>query len=80
MNDEEDKQIKGVPEFYKTWPKSDVKDWPGSTISDLGLETDQGGCWTGGKIDLLNSNNTDDLPSPSSKRSRRRLPVHWSYA
>ncbi|KZM21387.1 uncharacterized protein EKO05_0006148 [Ascochyta rabiei] len=47
MNDEEDKHFNGVAEFFKSWPASDVKDWPDSSCAELGMEDDQGGCWSG---------------------------------
>ncbi|KAH7093660.1 FAD dependent oxidoreductase-domain-containing protein [Paraphoma chrysanthemicola] len=47
MNDEEDKQFVGVPEFCESWPASDIKDWPGPITAELGKPADQGGCWTG---------------------------------
>lgn len=50
MNDDEDQQIKGVAEYFKSWPGSDVKDWPGSSRAEFGKQDDEGGCWTGGKI------------------------------
>lgn len=46
-NDAEDKQIDGAANFFKSWPGSDVKDWPGSTRADLGLADLEGGSWTG---------------------------------
>jgi hypothetical protein len=51
-NDEEDKQFVGVSDFCKSWPASDVKDWPGPTIAELGKPDDEGGCWTGSKYNL----------------------------
>jgi hypothetical protein len=49
MNDEEDKQVPGVPEFFKSWPGSDIVDWPEPGSAKFGKEDDEGGCWTGGK-------------------------------
>jgi hypothetical protein len=48
-NDEEDKQFVGVSDFCKSWPESDIKNWPGSTPSQLGKPENEGGCWTGSK-------------------------------
>jgi hypothetical protein len=46
--DAEDKLNPGVAEFYKTWPKSDIVDWPGQEDeAELALEITQGGNWTG---------------------------------
>ena len=49
MNDEEDKQVDGFDDFVKTWPASDVKDWPGSDPAELGKDAGEGGVWTGSK-------------------------------
>lgn len=49
MNDEENRQIDGVAEYFKSWPGSDVKSWPGSSRAEFGKPDDEGGCWTGGK-------------------------------
>lgn len=56
-SDEEDKQFKGIPEFYKTWPKSDVLDWPGPDPAELGKEVNEGGVWTG-----VESGSADSFP------------------
>jgi hypothetical protein len=48
-SDEEDKQFVGVSDFCKSWPASDIKDWPGPSTAELGKPDDEGGCWTGGK-------------------------------
>lgn len=51
-SDEENKLLPGVAEFYKTWPKSDIVDWPGEEDeAELALATDQGGNWTGVESD-----------------------------
>jgi hypothetical protein len=49
LNDEEDKQIDGVPEYLKSWPGRDIKDWPGMSRAEFGRQDDQGGTWTGGE-------------------------------
>ncbi|XP_014550225.1 hypothetical protein COCVIDRAFT_43181 [Bipolaris victoriae FI3] len=46
-NDQEDKQFVGVSDFCKSWPASDIKDWPGPAMAELGKPADEGGCWTG---------------------------------
>ncbi|KAM3420079.1 hypothetical protein BST61_g3384 [Cercospora zeina] len=54
LNDEEDKQVPGFADFVKTWPASDVKDWPGPDPAELDRDADEGGVWTGviaGSID-----------------------------
>lgn len=48
-SDREDELISGVPEFFQSWPKSDVVGWEGQDPAQLAIETDKGGCWTGGK-------------------------------
>ncbi|KAF1938601.1 DAO-domain-containing protein [Clathrospora elynae] len=47
LNDKEDEQIAGVPEFFRSWPASDLTAWPESSSTELSKEVDQGGCWTG---------------------------------
>jgi hypothetical protein len=56
--DAEDKLNPGVAEFYKTWPKSDIVDWPGKEDeAELALETTKGGNWTG-----VESTSIDSFP------------------
>jgi hypothetical protein len=50
LNDSEDKQFEGVPEFYRTWSASDVVGWPAEDPAELGKPVDEGGCWSGGKL------------------------------
>ncbi|KAF9881472.1 FAD dependent oxidoreductase [Colletotrichum karsti] len=47
LNDEEDKQFEGVPEFFKSWPASDVVGWQGSNPAELAKDDNEGGVWTG---------------------------------
>jgi hypothetical protein len=49
MNDEDDKEIDGVAEFLKSWPTSDVTNWPELEPAELSNKVDQSGCWTGSK-------------------------------
>ena len=49
-NDEMDKQFPGVPEFFRSWAKSDVKGWEGE--AELARDVNDGGCWTGSKCPL----------------------------
>ncbi|RDW68474.1 hypothetical protein BP5796_09131 [Coleophoma crateriformis] len=46
-NDSEDKQFDGVPEFYQSWPASDIVGWKGKDPAELGKRVSEGGCWTG---------------------------------
>jgi hypothetical protein len=46
-NDEEDKQFEGVPEFFQSWPGSDVVAWPGNNPAELAKGVNEGGCWSG---------------------------------
>lgn len=48
INDDEDQQIEGVADYFKSWPNSHVKDWQGSSRAEFGKQDDAGGCWTGG--------------------------------
>lgn len=50
LNDEDDKQAPGVPDFYKTWPAAEIVDWPGPKVAELGFDVEKGGSWTGGKF------------------------------
>lgn len=56
-NDSEDQQFPGVPEFYRTWPKSDIVGWDNEKPDELALPTDEGGCWTG-----VTSSSVDGFP------------------
>jgi hypothetical protein len=47
-NDEEDKQMPGVPKFYAEWPASDVVGWKGESPAEFGKPENEGGVWTGG--------------------------------
>lgn len=49
LNDSNDKQFAGVPEFYQSWPASDVVGWEGKNPAELGKDVNEGGCWTGSK-------------------------------
>ncbi|KXS95921.1 hypothetical protein AC578_5198 [Pseudocercospora eumusae] len=46
-NDEEDKQISGIADFFQTWPASDVVGWEGPDPAELCKDVNEGGCWTG---------------------------------
>lgn len=50
LNDEDDKQAPGVPDFYKTWPAADVVGWPGPKVAELGFDVEKGGSWAGGEF------------------------------
>ncbi|RMZ71110.1 fad dependent oxidoreductase superfamily [Pyrenophora seminiperda CCB06] len=47
LSDDNDKQIDGYGQFAKTWPASDFVDWPGPAVTELGLDDNEGGVWTG---------------------------------
>ena len=47
QSDDNDQQIPGTAQFTKTWPASDIASWPGPAVAELGLEENEGGCWTG---------------------------------
>lgn len=53
LNDEEDKQFEGVPEYFRSWPESDVAGWPDNQPGELGRDVNDGGCWTGGGFSSL---------------------------
>ncbi|KAF3042582.1 hypothetical protein E8E11_002494 [Didymella keratinophila] len=72
MNDDEDQQIEGVTNYFKSWPASDVKDWPGSSRAEFGRPDDEGGCWTGG-------NTSPPLVNFKNKQSNI-IPVQTSSA
>lgn len=50
MRDDDNKRIAGVAEFCQTWPSSDIKGWQGDIIAELGKDVEEGGCWTGSKL------------------------------
>ncbi|CAG8105122.1 unnamed protein product [Penicillium salamii] len=57
QNDEEDKQFDGAPEFFQSWPESDVAGWPGNQQAELARNVDDGGCWSG-----IESTSIDSFP------------------
>lgn len=74
MNDDEDQQIEGVAEYFKSWPGSDVRDWPGSNRAEFGKQDDEGGCWTGGNtLPSWRTLRTGVLTSTQCKRRVRTL-------
>lgn len=55
-SDEENKLLPGVAEYFKAWPKSEVVDWPSKeNETELGLETTEGGNWTGVESDSIDA-------------------------
>jgi uncharacterized protein YbdZ (MbtH family) len=50
-NDEEDRQMPGVPEFYSAWPKKDIAGWTGAKDAEFEEPAGEGGVWTGGECD-----------------------------
>ena len=50
FRDDDDLQIEGVPEFFRTWPESDILGWDEAQPTELGRDANDGGCWTGGKF------------------------------
>lgn len=46
-SDDEHEQIDGIPEFFQSWPTSDVAGWTGK--AELAKAINEGGCWTGSK-------------------------------
>ncbi|CAE7021657.1 hypothetical protein CFE70_003035 [Pyrenophora teres f. teres 0-1] len=47
QSDDNDRQIPGTPQFARTWPASDIANWPGSAVAELSLGDNEGGSWTG---------------------------------
>ncbi|PVH78497.1 FAD dependent oxidoreductase superfamily [Cadophora sp. DSE1049] len=56
-SDREDELIPGVPEFFQSWPQSDIVGWEGKDPAELGMEVEKGGCWTG-----VTSSSIDNFP------------------
>ncbi|KAJ5362553.1 hypothetical protein N7541_003397 [Penicillium brevicompactum] len=56
-NDDEDKQFDGAPEFFQSWPETDVVGWPGTQPAELARDVDEGGCWSG-----IESTSIDSFP------------------
>jgi hypothetical protein len=50
FRDDDDMQIEGVPEFFRSWPESDVLGWDKAQPTRLGRDANDGGCWTGGEF------------------------------
>jgi hypothetical protein len=50
FRDDDDLQIEGVPEFFRTWPENDVKGWDEAQPTQLGRDANDGGCWVGGEF------------------------------
>ncbi|KAF2028091.1 nucleotide-binding domain-containing protein [Setomelanomma holmii] len=75
MNDEEDRQFVGVPEFCESWHASDVKDWPGPIKAELGMPVGEGGCWTG-----IETSSADGFPfvGPIPGRERQFISAGFS--
>lgn len=48
-NDDEGRQIEGVPEYFHSWAKESITDWPQDMKMDFARDVRDGGCWTGGK-------------------------------
>lgn len=48
LNDSEDKQFNGISDYFQSWPKSDITQWPGENFAKLGKDVNEGGCWSGG--------------------------------
>ena len=49
-SDAEDKQFSGVPEYFASWPDSDVVGWKGEETAEFAKATNNGGVWSGGKF------------------------------
>ncbi|KAF4816196.1 hypothetical protein CGCSCA5_v006598 [Colletotrichum siamense] len=57
LNDEEDQQFEGAPEFYETWPSSDIVGWEGGEKAEFAKPVNEGGCWSG-----VDSSSIDGFP------------------
>ena len=51
----EDKLFDGVPEFFQSWPASDIVGWEGKDPAELGKDVNEGGCWTGSKFPMTSN-------------------------
>jgi len=49
LRDDDDKQMEGISEFFRSWPATDVKGWEAES-PELERAVDEGGCWTGGEF------------------------------
>jgi glycine/D-amino acid oxidase-like deaminating enzyme len=49
LRDDDDKQMEGIAEFFRSWPATDVQGW-GADGPELERAVDEGGCWTGGEF------------------------------
>lgn len=48
LRDDDDTQMEGISEFFRSWPATDVKGWEAES-PELERAVDEGGCWTGGE-------------------------------
>jgi hypothetical protein len=55
LRDDDDSQMDGIAEFFRSWPATDVKGWETET-PELERAVDEGGCWTGGEFWMGSSN------------------------
>ena len=74
MNDEDDKQAPGVPDFYKTWPAAEIVDWPGPKVAELGFDVEKGGSWTG-----AHETSADGFPFVGALPSRSNQFINAGY-
>lgn len=59
--DNDDLQFGGVPEFMRSWPESDVLGWDNAQPAELARDANDGGCWTGSKLNLTHERNTQSM-------------------
>ena len=52
LDNDDDKQMEGVAEFFRSWPATDVKGWEAEN-PELELAVDEGGCWTGSEFSII---------------------------
>jgi hypothetical protein len=50
LRDDDDTQMDNIPEFFRSWPATDVKGWKEADAAELERAVEEGGCWTGGEF------------------------------
>lgn len=68
MKNDDDKQMDGIAEFFRSWPVRDIKDWEADS-PELELAENEGGCWTGSESSLSSygANTLKPLTKPQWK-------------
>jgi hypothetical protein len=75
FRDDDDLQIEGVPEFFRTWADNDVKGWDEAQPTQLGREANDGGCWVGGEFEASSHDHNISFTLLILIQSKRTAPI-----